>query len=277
MRLSRLAALLWIPAIAALALAQEGAPAPGAPSPDRSPWEVSDELWEPGRWSLQLEPSVWFAAMGGDVQAGSGAKTEFKDIANDADDPNASLSLRGLYRQDRWTVMVDGFYLDFDEDDGGGGGSIDFTLWSADASVGYQLVEWKNQRVREDGTPTDTGVAVRLVPYAGLRVIAPDMTIDVGGGADSGSDEFLHPLVGLRIEIEVFDRFSFDTGADVGAFDLLGEDAFAFDWTVNLRAHLTPNIAAHIGFRQMFMDVESDDVLLDGSVGGLMAGVTIRF
>ena len=270
MPLSRLAALLWIPAIAAPSLGQDAPPAPTPPLADaeRSPWEVSDELWEPGRWSLQLEPSVWFAAMGGDVQAGSGAKTEFKDIANDADDPNASPSLRGLYRKDRWTVMVDGFYLDFDESDAGS--SIDFTLWSADASVGYQLLEWKERR-------DDTGAALRVIPYAGFRVIAPDMTIDVGGGADSGSDEFLHTLVGLRIEIEVFDRFSFDTGADVGAFDLLGEDAFAFDWTVNLRAHLTPNIAAHIGFRQMFMDVESDDVLLDGSVGGLMAGVTIRF
>lgn len=273
MPLSRLVMLLSISAIAAPVLGQDGA-APAPTTTDVSGWGVSDELWEPGRWSLQLEPSVWFAAMGGDVQAGNGTKTKFKDINDDADDPNAALSLRGLYRSERWTVLVDGFYLDMDE--GGAGSSIDFTLWSADASVGYELFEWKERRVRGDGTLTDTGAAVRVIPYAGFRIIAPDMTIDLAGET-SGSDEFLHPLVGLRLEVEVFDRFSFDTGADIGGFDLLGEDAFAFDWTVNLRAHITPNIAAHIGFRQMFMDIESDDVLLDGSVGGLMAGVTIRF
>lgn len=269
-------AMLGLTLLATTSLVRaQDAPEAGEPlHPSEVITAVSDELWEPGRWTLQLEPTVWFAALGGDVQAGNGPRTEFKDIDGDADSAHAAFSLRGLYRKDRWTVMADGFFLDLDE--GGAASSIDMKMWSADASVGYQLLEWKRPG-RGILSADNPGVAARVIPYAGFRVIAPDITITTGGGADSGSDEFLHPFVGLRIELEIFDRFSLDTGADVGGFDLFGEDAFALDWTLNIRAHLTENITGLIGFRQMFLNVESDDVLLDGSVGGLMAGVTIRF
>lgn len=273
---SPLAPVLLAALAAPCAMAQNAPPTPPAPPATPSPIGVSDELWEPGRWTLQLEPGVWFASMGGDIQAGNGAKTEFRDIDGDADSAHTAASLRGMYRKDRLTVLVDGFYLDFNEGDAGAGSAVDFTLWSADASVGWEVWEWKRQRM-VGGEPRDTGLAARLVPYAGLRVIAPDFTVTAGGGSDSGSQEFIHPLVGLRVELEIFDRFSIDTGADVGAFDLLGEDAFAFDWSLGIRVNVTENIAAQIGFRQMFMDLESDDVLLDGSAGGLMAAVTIRF
>ncbi|MGP1310812.1 MAG: hypothetical protein ACTS27_11500, partial [Phycisphaerales bacterium] len=263
--------------VATPALAQDAAPpTPVAPPANHTVKGVSDELWEPGRWTLQLEPTVWLAALGGDIKAGAGPRVDVSDIDGDADTAHAAASLRGLYRSGPWTVMADGFWLDFNEGDNGS--SLDYTLWSVDASVGYQLWEWKRAAGNGDTPDADsTGVAVRLIPYAGLRLIAPDISTTIGGASNSGSDEFLHPIVGLRLEIEIFDRVSLDTGADVGGFDLFGEDAFTFDWTLNIRAHLTENVSALIGFRQMFMDVESDDVLLDGSAGGLMAGLTIRF
>lgn len=229
--------------------------------------------WEPGRWTLQLEPTVWFAAMGGDVRAGAGSDRKFKDIG-EGDHANAAASLRGLYRNDRWTVMVDGFWLDFDESEGSE--SLKFSLWSVDASVGWEWLEWKRQRETRSGL-VDTGIAARVIPYAGLRLIAPDVDVSDAGGDFSGSDEFLHPFVGLRIELEIFDRVSIDTGADIGAIDLLGEEAFAFDWSLGLRAHITDNIAAQIGFRQIFLNVDSDDVEIDGSAGGLLLGVMVRF
>lgn len=239
--------------------------------------EVIDErLWEPGLWTLQLEPAVWFAAMGGDVRVGDGAPTvRFKDY--DADDPNASFSLRGLYRKDKWTVMVDGFLMSFDDGDAGAGvGELDFSLWSADAAVGYTA--WERARQHSvNGVDNGHGAAVRIVPYAGLRALRPDLEVNSPGGAESESELFVHPIVGLRIEVEVYDRFSFDTGIDAGGLDLLGEDAVTLDWSVGLRFHPVENVAVQLGFRQMFMSVESDDLEIDGSVGGLMAGVTIRF
>lgn len=239
---------------------------------------VDDAQWEPGLWKLQFEPAVWWAAMGGDVRVGSGgATTKFKDFAGDADDPHAAFSLRGLYRRDRWTVMVDGFAYSFDEGDAASAeGSLDFSLWSVDASVGYTV--WERTRRRTvRGVETDSGAAVRLIPYVGLRAIRPDLTLDASGGRESGSDLFVHPIVGARIEIEVADRLSFDTGFDAGGFDILGEDAASLDWTVGIRYHPTPKIAVQIGFRQMFINVDSDDLEIDGSLGGLMAGVMIRF
>ncbi len=278
-----LMSLVLLAAVAPAALAQEAAeakkhsetiyvPDPNPPAP--AIVGSTDEPWEPARWKLQFEPTVWFAAMGGDVQAGNGPKAEFKDYGEDADSAHLGLSLRGMYRKDRWTVMADGFWLDFDEGDAGS--SIDFTLWSADVNLGWELWEWKRERV-VNGKSKDTGVVARVIPYAGLRVIAPDVTTDTGAGDFSGSDEFLFPLVGLRIELEILEWLSLDTGVDFGGLDLLGDDAYSFDWTLNIRVMLSDNIGAQIGFRQMYMDLESDDVLLDGSIGGLMAGVTIRF
>jgi hypothetical protein len=281
MRLSRLSLLGLLAALAPVALAQEASP-PAPPAPPVAPPPASGiddanaKLWEPSRWSLQIEPTVWFAAMGGDIQAGDGPEMEFKDYGDDADDPNASFSLRGMYRKDRLTVMADGFWFDVDSSDQASGSAIDFTLWSADLNLGWEVWKWQRQRV-VDGKAKDTGAVVRLIPYAGMRIIAPDVTTTTGGGEFSGSDEFLFPVAGLRIELEILDWLSLDTGADFGGLDLLGDDAFSFDWTVNIRVMLTDNIGAQIGFRQMFMNLESDDVLLDGSIGGLMAGVTIRF
>jgi hypothetical protein len=287
MRLPRSSFLVLFAALSPLAFAQDAVqpeleakketiyvPDPTPPAPPIV--GSTDELWEPGRWSLQIEPTVWFAAMGGDVQAGDGPEMEFKDYGDDADSAHAALSLRGMYRKDRWTVMADGFWLNFDESDQPSGSAIDFTLWSADVNLGWELWEWKRERI-VNGKSTDTGVVARLIPYAGLRMIAPDVDTTTGGGDFSGSDEFLFPLVGLRIELEILEWLSLDTGADFGGLDLLGDDAYSFDWTVNIRVMLTDNIGAQIGFRQMYMNLESDDVLLDGSIGGLMAGLTIRF
>ncbi|MBX3352402.1 MAG: hypothetical protein KF684_05665 [Phycisphaeraceae bacterium] len=251
---------------------------PAPPAPPATTELTDDALWAPGRWTLQLEPSVWWAAMGGDIRVGNGGtKLEFKDFDGDADDPNAAFSLRAMYRKDKWTVMVDGFSLSFDEGDpGAGNGALDFSLWSVDASVGYTA--WERSRRRYDqGVGTDTGAAVRVIPYAGLRMIRPDLKTDSAGGSASESELFLHPMVGVRLEIEVSDRFSFDTGFDAGGLDLLGEDAITMDWTVGLRFHPVERVAIQIGFRQMFMNLESDDLEIDGSLGGLMLGVMIRF
>src|SRR5690606_28489424 len=170
-----LVAPLLLLAGSSVAAAQDAVPDPTPPEPVIT--GSSEALWEPGRWTLQLEPSVWFAAMGGDVAAGAGPELKFRDIDGDADHAHAAASLRGLYRHDRLTVMADAMWLDFTE--GSPASSLDFTLWSADVSVGWELLEWKRQRT-VDGTPRDTGVAARVIPYAGVRVIGADVDIATG-------------------------------------------------------------------------------------------------
>ncbi len=66
--------------------------------------------------------------------------------------------------------MADAFWLNFDESDGATGSALDFTLWSADVNIGWELWEWKRERI-VNGETTDTGVVARVIPYAGLRLV----------------------------------------------------------------------------------------------------------
>ncbi len=272
--------------VALAAAAQDGVvPPPDAPAaaPDR----------RPEAWSLQIEPTFWLAALGGDVNIGGAGDVSVETL--DVDDANPAAAGEIHFRHERLTFTVFGAGVGIDESSTARsafsagnlaiaqGAPIDTELdyVNAHATVGYRVWNWPPaaQTDRWKGPAyADSDVTIGLDLVAGARLHWMDVEIRSGGGSAGGDGVFVQPIIGARLELELTRAFSIDLGLDAGWWPGDSSGSTSVSVIVGFQWRPWENVGFQIGFRQMFFDLRDEDELeYDGSIGGLMAAVVLRF
>lgn len=283
------------------ALAQEGAPAaPPASAPASTP-EASpgspdgsiDRSSIPWQWTLQIEPTLWYSALGGDVTIGGGTEASAETL--DIDDPQASPAGELHFRRDKLTFTFFGASLSNDESANARaaftagninvaqGDPIDTEVdyMNFHAVAGWNVGSWPPKEPREGWKGPvfdDSKVQLRLDVYGGARVQYMEAEVRSGGASAGGEGWFAQPVIGARAEMELTRHFSIDLCLDGGWWPGDSGGSTSVSVMVGFQWRPWDHVGFQIGFRQMFFNLEDEgEIEYDGSIGGLMGAVVLRF
>ncbi|MFM9958988.1 MAG: hypothetical protein ACKVZJ_13035 [Phycisphaerales bacterium] len=238
-------------------------------------------------WTVELEPTVWFAAFSGDVSFKDGSEIELEHV--DMDEVHAAPAGRFSLRSKRWTFQFTGWATSFDDDatsevdfDAG-----DFTIAAGD-EVAYDL-DYASFKLTagysfDPFVPLEDGTAAWFDLYGGFQVYHLDFEL---GPADTDekiaeSDTWIAPLVGARLNLMLATDFEVAVATDVGAALGPGDAGFTWDIIPHFRWFPAGNktVAVQVGFRHNSADLntgDDDEFQFDAFAAGLFASVVIRF
>lgn len=109
----------------------------------------------------------------------------------------------------------------------------------------------------------------------GVSYISIEGSISGGGFSDSDSASAPVPVVGLRAEGYVYDRYVSLSGEIHGMS--LGNAGTVFEATVRVNGHITENIGLYLGYKYFSLSVDEGNVDADFSTSGLIFGAELRF
>jgi opacity protein-like surface antigen len=223
-------------------------------------------------WEFRITPYAWLTAIDGstgptgfvsDIDAG------FDDIF-DVLEMAAALQFEARYG--RWGFMADAFYAEL-----GNSGTLpgplktnidlDFEQFLGEASVFYRVSEAPRSFVDL---------------YAGIRYNSISLDLEATsngpilqrGDQRSGDKNWTDPIVGLRGQWNINDKWYLAGKGDIGGFGV------SSDFTWNLQAtvgyNFTECVSAEIGYR--YFDTDYDDgFTYDIAQAGLLLGLSFRF
>jgi len=225
------------------------AQAPGDPAPDAGA--------QP--WSFSITPFLWAAGLDGDTAAeGTGSEIDTGYSFFSLDNLDFAIGLGVEARKGKWTVLLDGMYVDFSDSRAG-------SLVATDAEV--------------SGGYFETSAAYPVANIRGLdlifgaRYVALDASVRLTPGPSGESRKsWLDPLVGARFGHDFNDRWSVVLRGDVGGFGVSSELATNVAAIVGFQ--ITDAMALRFGYRALQMDFEDDQFVLDAILQGYVVGLT---
>jgi opacity protein-like surface antigen len=227
-------------------------------------------------WRFALTPYVWLAGFSGDLtvrdrslgDVSASTTSGFDDVLD-----SIRFAFMGTFeaRRGRLGLLVDLMTLSLEQ-------SIDtprdraFSGGNAEVS-GTQLGAAALLRVVETpGFDLDLG--------AGLRAwwAETTLTLDPGlrqGGRASADAQFTDPLLALRAELRLAERWSLRAYGDIGGFgagsDLTWQAFAAVSWRA------TETLVLQVGYRHLAVDFSNGDKRLDIAIGGPIIGLSWSF
>lgn len=109
----------------------------------------------------------------------------------------------------------------------------------------------------------------------GVSYISIKGSISGGGVSDSDSASAPVPVVGLRAEGYVYDRYVSLSGEVHGMS--IGSAGTTFEATLRVNGHITENIGLYLGYKYFSLSVDKGNVNADYSTSGLIFGAELRF
>ncbi len=220
---------------------------------------------DPG-FSFAIEPYLWAAGITGDVRVGGSGSApvnaEFEDILENLE---GGLMLAGeAWFSREWGVLGDVTWMDLAGEATGplGAATVRGTneLWHAQLSAAWRPPG-------QDGAVFDLLGGVRLIDVeAGLQTSLANRSV---------GETFFDPVVGGRATIPIGASFQFVAQADVGGFGV-GTD-LSYQLLATLGWKVSHAVGIGLGWRQLGMDFDEEDLAMDVSFSGPLLGMRIAF
>ncbi|HEX6884858.1 MAG TPA: hypothetical protein VF530_15895 [Planctomycetota bacterium] len=199
-------------------------------------------------WRLTIEPYVWIPTLEGEGSADGSPDADF-----DVDFPGElsaalPLALR-LATPGGNTWRFDGLYARWEDDDGAL--NTEAALSLVEAGFGWQ-----------------TGGGWELT--AGLRAVELELEVELGGADSDASEAWIDPWVGAAGEVELAERWTLRTWADIGGFGI-GSD---LTWQVAALAGWGgERWRIELGYRALAVAFDDDDLDTELLAHGPILGV----
>ncbi len=211
------------------------------------------------QWSVTITPYLWAAGLDGNTAAGgvgSEIDTGYSFLSLDHLDLTLAANLEA--RKGRWTVLVDGLYVEFSD-------AFDRPTVDADAELTGRIFEFSATY------PAARIEGLELV--FGMRYVALDSTVQLRPGpVGSAGESWLDPLVGARFKHDFSDRWSVSLRGDVGGFGVASELTTNLSATFGYR--MTDAMTLRFGYRLLQMDFEDGGLVLDAIAQGYAVGLS---
>ena len=222
-------------------------------------------------WSFRIAPYAWLTAIDGDIGIGpltAPVDISFSDTLDKLDMAYMFLAEAGY---GRWTLTADFVYGDFSNSIPGGGllfssFRYEYSQWVITPTVGYRMIE-------TDSNSMDV--------FAGARVTSFETTLTgrlVGGGQiQRGADDtWTDPIIGIRGQSELSERFFLRYNADIGGFGVSSD--LVWQAFLGLGYRITENASLAVGYRGLGVDYSSGKYrTLDVINHGPLLGFEFRF
>jgi hypothetical protein len=256
-------------ALAALLLLAGVAPA-AAQSPDTAPAPQD-------RWVFRVAPYLWATAMDGNARVGrveADVDVPFSDILKDL---SFGAMLAADAQRGKIGIGVNALYARVSPDNEVGPIEIDTTSDTVQLAVApyYRIAEW-TYRTSSSGKP------LRLVvePEAGFRYTYLRAELEVRGIGRSvdKSENWVDPIVGSRLGLDLADRWSLAAEANIGGFGVGSDFAWNAQAVVGYQFTVfgVPTTLA-AGYRALHQDYDHNDFKWDVTMHGPVLGTVLRF
>lgn len=218
-------------------------------------------------WQIRSAFYIWATALDGDIVVGG--ETVPVDVGFDDLISNIDFSFMGLVevRKDRWGFLADLFYAKLSTEANGPLVDLDNEIeqFMGNFAVSYRWVE----------TPTtifDTYVGVRVnwmeTEVEIDRLFAPDASV-------SGSQTWVDPIIGIRFQQELSEKFFFRAVGDIGGFGI--ESDLTWQAMAAIGYHINDSSSLVLGYRAIGNDYTHKDLTYDVTSHGLLLGYEIAF
>jgi hypothetical protein len=219
-------------------------------------------------WEFRITPYAWLTAIDG-TTGPDGYTTDvdasFGDIA-DVLKMAAALQIEARY--DRWGFLADGFYANLGESGHTSGPEhanvdVGFKQFLGELDVLYRVCESPNHFVDV---------------YAGVRYNHLELDLDISGRTDrseSASKGWADPIVGLRGQWDINDKWYLAGKGDIGGFGVNSD--FIWDLQATVGYNFTPCISAEIGYRYFDTDYDDGGFTYDIAQAGLLLNFNFKF
>lgn len=218
-------------------------------------------------WTGQITAYGWGAGVKGDFTPLDGAPTlSFdKSLSEILEDLDGAVFLTGLARRGDVVVFGDYTYSASSRQGRvppGIPAAGELTMQSLTLAAGLRL------------TPADNGTIDVL---AGLRSwkIDGSVSVPLAGVQIAPEQSFTDPIIGLRANAVLTDRWSVLGYGDVGGFGVGSELTWQAAVTVNYQA--TDKLFLSAGWRELYVDYAKGGTRFDGSMAGPVIGATFTF
>lgn len=223
-------------------------------------------------WRFALTPYLWAASLAGETTLPRQTRdfdADFGDLLADLE-----LALMGTFEAryaGRLSLVLDAMTLSTEQGFAtprnlafaGGRSELTATQLSA---LGLLRV-WQ-----EPGFGLDLGAGMRAWWVENKVTLNPGLA---AGRSASVSADFNDPILALRAEFRLAERWSALAYADIGGFDTASRLTWQVVGAVGWQA--TENVSVQAGYRHLAVDRARADLALDLAFGGPMIGVTFRF
>jgi hypothetical protein len=262
-RLSHLRTLITAAFLIAAGGAAYSAPHPSETAP-RAPDDTVDLRTgkDPSAWSFVVMPYIWFLkndlTIGTDEYLRSDV-TPFIEALQQYD--YGSLFFLEAHKGN-WAIYADAQFVKLSDD----GRDMGFKF---DSVIKQVIVEIAGGRKVNAGP-------VRIDLLGGLRYFWLDTDVRVRF-IDEFDDKFawVEPLAGLRLTLQLADRWTVQIRTDAGGFDL-GSD---FTWQLNaaVHYHINDRYDFSVGYRYLDIDHTEGSDVYDNTMSGPMMGLRMKF
>ncbi|RPJ33983.1 MAG: hypothetical protein EHM17_08325 [Verrucomicrobiaceae bacterium] len=221
-------------------------------------------------WSFRFAPYAWLIAIDGDMGVGpftAPVDISFSDTLDKLDMAYMFLAEAGY---GRWTLTADFVYGDFSNETAGPFPidriSYGYTQWVLTSSVGYRVIQ-------TDGYAMDVFAGARITDFdAGATAFLLNNTQIQSGRSDQWTD----PIIGIRGQADLNERFVLRYNADIGGFGVSSD--LIWQAFLGLGYRMTDHATVAIGYRALGVDYTSDEFSpLDVINHGPLLGLEFRF
>lgn len=218
-------------------------------------------------WSGQITAYGWGAGVTGDLTPFSGAPTLSFDasLSDVLEDLDGAFFVSGFARRGNLVLFGDITYSKSSRSGlvpPGIQASGEVTLKSLTVAAGRRI---------------DAGSGTTVDLLGGLRAWDMDgaVSIPLAGISRSPSQSFVDPIVAMRVNAPLSDRWSLISYVDIGGFGV-GSD---FTWQAAVTANYQMRDAAYlsVGWRHLSVDYSDGGTEFKGAMTGPLLGLTLQF
>lgn len=264
------------------------------PTPDQG-------FTSPDRWTIRLEPGVWFMALSGDLRLPSSTTPTTSTSINNlnADEPRISPYAKVELRHANWGVAIRGTVFSIGENASGVPTTIgdvpisagDQVHTEADLSVFeveglYRFLDFRPDRLSPAGHHV---FGATLDAVFGARIY--DSSFDVrnnslvvttpGSNVASDREAFAEPLAGIVGSMMFYDQAWITLQLALGGQPFGDSNSYSLDIIVGGRWKPTEHLGLFVGYRSLFLSLQSgsDPGIFDytGAAQGLTFGGELEF
>lgn len=216
-------------------------------------------------WEFIVAPYLWLANLGGAVGVAGNQipiDVEFSDLVDNLDF-GGSLLFEG--RKGEWGFSVDGTYIALS----GEGNPLPTPDADVDIDVGLLEVDATYRALESEGGMVEI--------IFGLRYL--DLTTRVAfqgpPGTKRGSVDFVDPVIGVRGQWALGERWNLALRIDIGGFGVGSEFSSQLGALFGYKLSKAWNLA--LGYRGLAVNVDKDNVNVDAQIWGPVFGVGYSF
>lgn len=246
------------------------------------------------RYTIQFEPSVFYAAPGGEFRlpgsSSAAAVVKLQDL--NLDQPRASPFGELHIRSGDWRVSLSGFEVSLNDEASsapaaGQVGSLSFNGGDR-ISSSISFASGECVVARELGAPPaisgklDPDLALGIEAYGGVRFYDVSLGVTTPTGTASAEQFFLQPIVGVKATLDIVQKFTIDLQTGMGGFsDGNGHTSISYDILAGFMYRPVENVGIQVGYRMFIYTLkdgpESGRFDYRGAVAGLYAGLVFKF